>query len=295
MSTPQVDPRIDEALVRRLLTRQFPAWAELPLEAVSSAGTDNAIFRLGDELAVRMPKRASAAPQAEREHRWLPMFAPRLPLTIPAPLAAGRPDENYPWSWSILPWMPGADAASAPISDLFQAARDLGAFLQALRRIEADGGPVAGRANSGRGVPLALLDKRVRADVAALSGEIDGAAILDAWEEALAAPVLSSAGTWVHGDLHASNLLVRDGQIVAVLDFGLLGVGDPACDFFVAWSVLDAESRDVFREAVGADEAAWQRGRGWAIFNAIIALAFYLGNNPTLCSMSRRTLTEVLR
>lgn len=181
-----------------------------------------------------------------------------------------------------------------PISDLFQAARDLGTFLQAFGRIEVDGGPMAGRANSGRGVPLALLDKRVRTDVAALGGEIDGAAILDAWEEALAAPVHGSAATWVHGDLHESNLLVRDGQIVAVLDFGLLGVGDPACDLFVAWSVLDAESRDVFREAVGADEAAWRRGRGWAIFSAIIALAFYLGNSPTLCAMSRRTLTEVL-
>lgn len=295
MSTPQVDPPIDEALVRQLLTRQFPVWAELPLEAVRSAGTDNALFRLGDDLVVRLPKRASAGPQAEREQRWLPILAPRLPLAIPAPLAAGRPDETYPWSWSILPWMPGADAASAPIADLVQAARDLAAFLRAFRQIETEGGPAAGRANSGRGVPLALLDKRVRTDVAALSGEIDGAAILDAWEEALAAPVHSSAGTWVHGDLHPSNLLVRDGQVVAVLDFGLLGVGDPACDLFVAWSVLDAESRDVFREAVGADEAAWRRGRGWAIFSAIIALAFYLGTNPTLCTMSRRTLTEVLQ
>jgi aminoglycoside phosphotransferase (APT) family kinase protein len=180
------------------------------------------------------------------------------------------------------------------VSDLSQAARDLGAFLAALRRIDAAGGPPAGRANSGRGVPLALLDKRVRDDVAALGDEVDGPAILRIWDQALAAPVHDGPLAWVHGDLHPSNLVVRDGRIVGVLDFGLLGVGDPACDLFLAWSFLDAPGREVFREVSQVDEAAWLRGRGWGIFSAIIALAFYLRTNPTLCAMSRRTLAEVL-
>lgn len=295
MSTPHEGPRIDEALVRRLLAAQFPHWADLPLQTVESAGTDNAIYRLGEGLAVRLPKRESAAPQAEREQQWLPKLAGALPLAIPAPIGAGRPDGGYPWAWSVYPWMAGADAATDQVSDLPQAARDLGGFLTALGRIDAAGGPAAGRANSGRGVPLAILDKRVRNDVAALGDEIDGPAVLQAWEEALAAPVHDAPGAWVHGDLHPSNLLVREGRIVGVLDFGLLGVGDPACDLFLAWSFLDTPSREVFREVLKVDQAAWLRGRGWAIFSAIIALAFYLRTNPTLCAMSRRTLAEVLQ
>jgi aminoglycoside phosphotransferase (APT) family kinase protein len=180
------------------------------------------------------------------------------------------------------------------VHDLSIAARDLGGFLHALGRIDAAGGPAAGRANSGRGVSLALLDKRVRNDVASLGDEVDETAVLAAWDQALAAPLHVGAGAWVHGDLHPGNLLIRDGRIVGVLDFGLMGVGDPACDLFVAWNFLDAASRKVFREVVEADEAAWLRGRGWAIFSAIIALAFYLRTNPTLCDISRRTLTEVL-
>ena len=243
---------------------------------------------------VRLPMRESAASQPEREQRWLPTLAAQLPLMIPAPIAGGKPDSAYPWVWSVHPWLPGEDAASVRVYDLSIAARDLGGFLRALGRIDAAGGPAAGRANSGRGVPLALLDRRVRHDVAALGHEIDGTAVLAAWDEALAAPLHVGAGAWVHGDLHPSNLLVSDGRIVGVLDFGLMGVGDPACDLFVAWSFLDAASRKVFREVVEADESAWLRGRGWAIFSAIIALAFYLRTNPTLCAMSRRTLNEVL-
>ena len=275
MNTPDDGPRIDEALVGQLLARQFPAWAHLPLQRVNSAGTDNAIFRLGDGLAVRLPMRMSAASQPERELRWLPGLAAQLPLTIPAPIAGGKPDAAYPWAWSVHPWLPGEDAASARVHDLSIAARDLGGFLHALGRIDAAGGPAAGSANSGRGVPLALLDKRVRNDVASLGDEIDETAVLAAWDQALAAPLHVGAGAWVHGDLHPGNLLIRDGRIVVLGE--KLG---PA--------------HKVFREVVEADEAAWLRGRGWAIFSAIIALAFYLRTNPTLCAISRRTLTEVL-
>lgn len=287
-------PRIDTSLVARLISHQFPRWAHLPLEPVASAGSDNAIFRLGPDLAVRLPKRESAAPQAQREHQWLPRLAPALPLLAPVPIAVGAPASDYPWSWCVVPWLPGEDAFHAPPDDLAQAARDLAGFLMALRTADPTGGPAAGRENSGRGVPLRYLDARVRRDVQALGGEIDGPAVLRVWEQALAAAEWSGPGAWVHGDLHPSNLLVRGGRVVGVLDFGLLGVGDPACDLFVAWSLLDARARPVLRQRLDCDEAMWLRGRGWAVFNAVIALAFYLTTNPTLCAMSRRTLDEVV-
>lgn len=284
---------LDTARVRRLIAGQFPEWADREITPLISAGTDNAIYRLGEDLAVRLPLRESAVPQTAKEQQWLPRLAPHLPLAIPAPVGAGVAAEGYPWSWSVCRWLDGEDAASAEAIDLDGAASDLGGFLAALRAIDAAGGPRAGRGNHGRGVPLAFLDERVRGDVAQLDGEIDVAATLSAWDQALAACIWDGPGAWLHGDLHPSNLLVRDGRIVAVLDFGLMGVGDPAADLFVGWSLLDAPARDVFRAAAGADDAMWARGRGWAVFNAVIALAFYLETHPVLCRMARRTLAEI--
>jgi aminoglycoside phosphotransferase (APT) family kinase protein len=284
---------LDASLVRRLVSGQFPELADCEITPLVTAGTDNAIYRLGDDFAVRLPLRESAVAQVAREQQWLPRLAPHLPLAIPEPLGAGVAAAGYPWPWSVCRWLDGQDAAHADLSNLAQAAIDLGRFLAVLRSIDATDGPRAGRANHGRGVPLAFLDARVRGDVARLEGEIDVAATLRAWDTALSAPVWSGPGAWLHGDLHASNLLVRDGRIVAVLDFGLLGVGDPAADLFAGWSLLDAPARAVFRETAGTDYAMWARGRGWAVFNAVIALAFYLETNPVLCQMARRTLAEV--
>jgi aminoglycoside phosphotransferase (APT) family kinase protein len=293
MEDARAETTLDVPLVRRLVCGQFPHLADREIAPLVTAGTDNAIYRLGDDLAVRLPLRESAAPQIAREQRWLPHLAPHLPLTIPEPLWAGVAAEGYPWPWSIRRWLDGRDAAHAGVPNRLQAAKDLGGFLTALRAIDARGGPPAGRANHGRGLPLARLDKRVRGDLARLGGEIDVGPPLSAWDEALSAPAWSGPGAWLHGDLHPSNLLVRDGRIVAVLDFGLLGVGDPAADLFVGWSLLDAPARAVFRDAAAADDAMWKRGRGWAVFNAVIALAFYLKTNPVLYQMARRTLAEI--
>lgn len=284
---------VDGELAAQLVAAQFPQWRGLAPAAVRSDGTDNALFRLGPSLVARFPRRETASAQAAKEARWLPELAPRLPLPIPAPLALGAASDAFPWAWSVCPWFDGADGASAPVADLVQAAADLGGFLAALRAADAANGPAAGMENSGRGLPLARLDERVRRDIAVLGAEIDGRAVLAVWEDALSAPVWGRPGAWVHGDLHPGNLLVRDGRIAAVLDFGLLGVGDPAADLIVAWSWLDAGSRPAFRDAAALDAAAWRRGRGWAVFNAVIALAYYLHANPALCAMSRRTLSAV--
>lgn len=290
----EVIPLLNAALVRRLVSAQFPEVAHLDLTPLVTAGTDNAIYRLGQDLAVRLPIRESAVPQVAREQQWLPRLAGHLPLSIPEPLHAGVATDDFPWPWSVCRWLDGQDAGQESLPDLAQAARDLGHFLVALRSIDAAGGPRAGRENHGRGVPLAFLDERVRRDVAQLEGEIDVVGTLDAWDDALAAPAWDEPGVWLHGDLHPSNLLVRGGRIVAVLDFGLMGVGDPAADLFVGWSVLDAPARAVFKVAALADEAMWTRGRGWAVFNAVIALAFYRDSNPVLSQMARRTLAEVV-
>lgn len=288
----------DVALVRRLLRGQFPAWAELPIAPVNSAGTDNALFRLGDALCVRMPRVPSAEGQVEKEQRWLPMLAPQLPLQIPEPVAAGQPGEGYPSAWSVCRWIEGRDAAQESLRNLDRVARQLAEFLRALWGTDATGGPPPGQHNSRRGVPLATRDAATRtaiAELAAMPAEpVDIAGVMRAWEASLAADVYAGEPCWIHGDMGPLNLVGRDGELVAVIDFGCLGVGDPACDLQVAWSLLMPESRRVFREALGVDDAAWERGRGWALSAALIALPYYRESNPGLAADARRRMEHVL-
>jgi aminoglycoside phosphotransferase (APT) family kinase protein len=279
----------DEALVRRLLATQFPQWAELPIEALPAGGTDNAIYRLGDELSVRLRRRREWGGSLDKEFEWLPKLAPLLPLRVPTPVARGAPGEGYPHEWAVYDWIDGEDAAEAPL-DLRRAAVDLAEFLQALRRIDPTGGPPRG----GRGGPLRPRDEATRAGIAALAGMIDAAAVTAAWEAALAAPDWDGPPVWIHGDLDARNLLVRDGRIAGLLDWGSTCVGDPACDVKVAWAVLDAETRPLFRELLEIDDATWARGRGWALSQAMIALPYYLHTYPAIVQEAWRWLGEAL-
>ena len=281
-------------LARRLVAEQFPDWAGLPMQPVRSAGTDNALFRLGADMAVRLPRRPAAGEQARKESRWLPLLAPHLPLDVPVPLALGMPAESYPYPWSVCRWLAGEDAADAPDIDLQRAAATLARFVSALRAIDPAGGPRPGAHNSFRGVPLLWRDAPTRAAIASLRGAIDAGAATRAWEAALAAPAWEGPPTWLHGDIHAGNLLVRRGRIGAIIDFGCLGIGDPACDLMVAWSLLSAETRPRFRSALSIDDATWARGRGWALSVALIALPYYLHTNPVLVGMSRRAIDGVL-
>jgi aminoglycoside phosphotransferase (APT) family kinase protein len=280
----------DEALVRRLLAAQFPSWAELPLEALPAGGTDNAIYRLGEELSVRLPRRREwPSGSFDDEFEWLPKLAPFLPLSVPTPVARGRPGEGYPHDWSVYDWLDGEDATSAPL-DRRRAAVDLAELLAALRRVNLEGGP----SPTGRGGPLPPRDKVVRAGIAALADSIDTDAVTEAWEDALAAPDWPGPPVWIHGDLDARNLLVRDGRITGVLDWSCLCVGDPACDVKVAWAVLDSETRPVFRELLEVDDATWARARGWAVSQAVAALAYYLHTYPVIVQEARRWLAEAL-
>ncbi len=284
----------DAALVRRLLAAQFPQWAALPITPVLSAGTDNALYRLGDDLAVRMPRIHWAIGQVAKEQRWLPQLAPHLPLAIPVPLAAGAPGEGYPWQWSICRWLPGENAARARFTDPCQAAIELAQFVVALQRLDAANGPPPGDHNSWRGEPLARRDQATRTAIAALGDLIDAAAVTAAWEADLHAPAWDGPPIWIHGDLAGGNLLAVQGELSAVIDFGCLGVGDPACDLIVAWNLFDGAARGAYRAALAVDDAAWARGRGWALTNALIALPYYLHTNPVIVAASWRVVEEVL-
>jgi aminoglycoside phosphotransferase (APT) family kinase protein len=284
---------IGEALVRRLVRAQFPSWSDLPIERVESSGTDNAMFRLGEELAVRLPRREAAAAQIAKEHRWLPALAP-LPLEIPMPVSLGLPADGYPWYWSVNRWLEGENATTARVKDENAAAIAIAAFIGALRRIDPTGGPQPGSHNFGRGVPLVKRDRYMRAAIASLGGEVDVAGVTTAWERALAASEWSDAATWIHGDLAPGNLLVRGGRITGVIDFGGLAVGDPACDLMVAWNYLDGRARATFKAALAPDEATWARGKGWALSMSVIALPYYLKTNPVIVANSRLTIATVL-
>ena len=278
----------DASLVRRLLSAQFPQWADLPIERVKSAGTDNAIYRLGDGMAVRMP-RIHWATGATSKDQWLPKLAPRLTLAIPVPIARGTPGEDYPWDWSVVSWVEGEIATIERITDLHQAATDLAQFATALHRINLQGGPPATR-----GVPLTTRDEPVRDAIASLHGRLDTDAVTAAWEAALRAPLWDGPPVWVHGDLYDGNLIAREGRLHAVIDWCGLGMGDPACDLVAAWSLFSGESREVFRAEISVDDATWARGRGWALSVALIALPYYEHTNPVIVANSWHKLAEVL-
>lgn len=288
----QVDIALDLAV--HLLTTQFPHWAHLAIEPIKSAGTDNALFSLGDDMVIRMPRATWATEQVKKEQEWLPRLAPNLPLPIPVPLAQGRPDETYPWNWSVYRWLGGEDVQAREVDDLNQASRDLAGFIRALQRIDPADGPRSGKHNNYRGVPLAVLDPTVRRSIAALENLIDTSAASRAWAAALEVPSWQEAPVWIHGDIHGGNLLISDGRISGVIDWGLAGVGDPACDLIVAWNLLTGESRDIFRAGVGVDDSTWTRGRGWALYTGLVALPYYLHTNPVIVRTSRHVINEAL-
>jgi len=284
---------ITPSLVSKLVATQFPQWADLPVMPVEFDGWDNRTFRLGEDMAVRLPSAERYIHQVEKEHRWLPKLAPFLPLPIPIPLVMGAPTEGYPWHWSIYRWIDGEIAAIERIEALPQFASTLGQFLTTLQGLDASDGPSPGPHNFFRGGPLVVYDTETRDSIKALYGEINTTAVTDVWEAALHATWHGSP-VWVHGDVAVGNLLVKDGRLSAVIDFGSSGVGDPACDLVIAWTFFSGESREAFRAALPLDDATWARGRGWALWKALITLAGNIHTNSLEASKARYVIDEVL-
>ncbi|MBO0512161.1 aminoglycoside phosphotransferase family protein [Streptomyces beijiangensis] len=282
---------IDTALVRRLLAAQFPQWAQLPVERFPSSGTVNAVYRLGDDMAVRLPRIASGVPDVATEHRWLPYLAPQLPTGIPAVLGKGVPGDGYPWPWTVCSWLDGANPVVDRLTDPGQLAKELAEFVAALQRIDPAGGPPAYR-----GGPLSEVDAETRAAIAELDrlGMVDAAAATAAWEESLHAPDWTGAPVWLHSDLMPGNLLTADGRLTGVIDFGTMGVGDPAADLIPAWNLLPPDARTAFRDALGPDDATWLRGRGWALSMSLIMLPYYRDTNPAMADNGRHVIGQVL-
>ena len=281
------------SLVRRLVAAQLPQWAHLPIRRVESGGWDNRTFRLGEEMSVRLPSAEAYAGQVQKEHRWLPRLAPLLPLPIPAPLAMGVPAEGYPWHWSVYQWLEGETASIERIENLAQFATTLARFLAALQRIDPAAGPPPGLHNFFRGGSLAIYDAETREAIAGLHGKIDRDAVTAAWEAALQA-TWHGPPVWLHGDVSAGNLLIRGGRLSAVIDFGCSGVGDPACDLAIAWTLFSGASREAFRTALPLDAATWARGRGWALWKGLITLAEHMNTNPSEAERARREIDQAL-
>ena len=270
---------ITQSLVRCLLKSQFPDWADLPVSSGELDGWDNATFRLGDHMSVRLPTDDGYAPQVAKEHKWLPVLADRLPLAIPQPLARGVPGCGYPWAWSIYRWLEGQHATFERVVDLTEFAVGLAAFLAALQAIDATRGPAAGEHSSFRGGPLSVYDTETRTAIEELANAIDSEAATYVWDEALST-TWTGPPVWVHGDVAPSNLLVSHGRLSAVIDFGCSAVGDPACDTVIAWTFLFGSSRETFQERLSLDDDTWARGRGWALWKALITQAEALRRSP---------------
>lgn len=283
------EPDIDADLVERLITAQFPHWAGLPVERVDSAGTSNAMYRLGDELVVRLPRIPGSAGDMAKEYRWLPRLAPVLPVAIPVPLGLGVPAEGFPWPWSVYRWLEGGTPAIGRIAEPALLARDLAEFIAALHRIDPAEGPASYRSE-----PLSARDNATRGAIGELPALVDTEAATGAWESALRAPAGPGPAVWIHADLQPGNVLVADGRLSAVIDFGCLGLGDPAVDLIAAWYLLPAEARGVFRAALEADDAAWERGRGWALSIALSELRYYRETNPVMATTAHHVIHEVL-
>lgn len=278
---------VDAELVRRLLAGQFPKWAELPLEPVLPWGTDNALYRLGPELIVRLPRIDWAVGGVEKDFRWLPDLAPLLPVDIPAPLAKGEPAEGYPWVWGVYRWIDG-EVAVAGAADP-RLATDLAGFVTALQRIDLPDAPRAPR-----GIALREWDESVRPALAQSEGLVDVAAVAAAWDESLTVPEPAAPRVFIHGDLMPSNVLLREGKLAAVIDWSGLGLGNRAPDLMPAWNLFDSETRAVYRGALDVDDGTWALGRGWALATAIVALPYYVETNPTLAENARYRIGEIV-
>ncbi|GAA2760688.1 aminoglycoside phosphotransferase family protein [Actinopolymorpha rutila] len=284
---------IDAGLVKRLLTAQFPQWSDLPVTPVEVDGWDNRTYRLGEELTVRLPTAPGYVPAVEKEHRWLSVLAPHLPVPIPVSVALGEPGEGFPHPWSIRRWLDGDTARPDRITELAEFAESVAEFLLALQRIDATDGPTAGEHSFHRGAPPAYYDNETRACLRTLEGRLDTDRAAAVWDAALAAEWRGEP-VWFHGDVAHGNLLVRDGRLAAVIDFGTCGVGDPACDLVIAWTLFAGPSREAFRRTVALDAGTWARARGWVLWKALLGLAEDARQGRALAAGNLRVVEEVL-
>ncbi|MBJ7985473.1 aminoglycoside phosphotransferase family protein [Bacillus cereus] len=280
-------------LVKKLIQEQFPKWAHLEVKPVKLSGHDNRTFHLGDQMSVRLPSAAAYAPQVEKENKWLPILSKELSLPISAPIAKGNPSEEYPWSWSINKWIEGETVTKENVRDLKGFATDLGSFLVELQSIDTSNGPVAGAHNFYRGGLISVYDEEARVAIVNNKDVFDETLLKHLWDLALRS-TWNRKPVWVHGDVAPGNLLVKDGKLCAVIDFGILGVGDPACDAAMAWTFFDKNSRKIFKKVLRMDEETWNRARGWALWKALITYDANKNSNKRVAEESYRVIQVIV-
>ncbi|QJD82971.1 aminoglycoside phosphotransferase family protein [Cohnella herbarum] len=284
---------INVELVTRLIREQFPEWSDLEISPVKFSGNDNRTFHLGDHMSVRLPSAASYVPQVEKERIWLPLLKQQLSLPISAPLAKGNPSAMYPWPWSVNMWLEGETLTRNNINDVNQFARDLGKFLVEFQSIDASQGPAAGEHNFYRGGPIAVYDEEARTAIENTKDTFDEHLLKEIWALALDSK-WDKDPVWVHGDIAPGNLLVNEGRLCAVIDFGILGVGDPSCDAAMAWTFFDNDSRKIFKEQLGMDQDTWNRARGWALWKALITYDGNRNSNRAVAEQSFNVINVIV-
>jgi len=265
---------IDEHALQQALSQQLPHLAGLPIQRLGQSGTDNHIFRLGEHYCIRLPRHAEAAAQLKKEGDYLGHLQD-LPLATPQLIAQGQPFSGYTHNWAVYTWIDGTDLHRGTAIAPSTIAESLGSFLQALWACDATNGPATGRQNNYRGTSLHQRDKLTRQAIHTLSDEFPEQNLLKIWETAYKANPHEGQPIWLHGDLHAANILAKDGALVGIIDWGLMGIGDPAVDLMPAWSLMDQNTRAIFRDITNVSETTWLRGMGWSLSVATIAYAYY--------------------
>ena len=285
---------INVSLVSQLVAAQFPQWADLEIRPVEIDGHDNRTFHLGDEMSVRMPSHKRYVEHVRSEQEWLPKLAEHLPQPIPVPIGRGKPGPEYPWPWSVNKWIQGENASIECISDLSEFAKDVANFLNKLQTIDTTNAPLPGQDNFFRGGELSAYDPETRKCIEESKDIIDAQVATSIWESALTAKWEHSPA-WIHGDIAVGNLLVQDGRLCGVIDFGQLAAGDPACDTTIAWTLFSGSSREAFRAKMKADEATWARGRGWGLWKALLQLRAHLVNNHQKAVEAKTVIMDILK
>ncbi|TXI92912.1 MAG: aminoglycoside phosphotransferase family protein [Neisseriales bacterium] len=285
---------INESMVQKLLDEQCPFLANLPLTPIPSTGTEHTLFRLGKDYIIRLPRVEwsieSVNKTIEKEFKWVPQLAKSLKMSIAEPIFKGKPANDYPWSWTIAKWNDGHNPDFEKADEYNLLAKDLAYFLNDLHSVTLPNGPL-----SRRGLPLLKLDIETKKAIAELEGEINTQTVTELWTQLLNIPIWNHSHVWVHGDFLPGNILVKNNRLNAVIDFSDLGVGDPACDLIIAWSLFNSASRQLFRTYLeNIDNDTWERGRGWALSIALIMLPYYKYSNPTMATLARIMINNVI-
>lgn len=291
-----MDIEITPLLAKELVLEQFPQWSDLSVKMVEPGGVDNRTFRLGQDMLIRMPSASGYALQAAKEQKWLPALASHLSVAIPKPIAMGQPSKNYPWEWSIYQWIEGESVNNffADSLDLQAIALQLAQFLNELHKIDTANAPKAGAHNYYRGCHPLVYDNEVRAAIVKLKNIVDTNASLSVWEKAINSKWKKDP-VWIHGDLSSGNILLKNQKLTAVIDFGCMGVGDPACDLVIAWTLLKNDSRNIFKSTLHLDKDSWNRAKGWALWKALITASSLKDRGCAEFIKQQEIIDEVLK